>query len=131
MSMTDPIADMLTSIRNGYLASKNEVVVPYSKLKRTLADKLQTLGYLSKVEEDQDGQRKVIKIDLHYEKGRPEIEGLKRVSKPGLRIYRGKKHLQGVYGGLGHAIISTNVGLLTDKEARKKQVGGEIICEVW
>ncbi len=130
--MTDPIADMLTVIRNGYLASKFEVSVPYSKLKKTLADKLATLGYLKKVEETQaEGERKLIKISLGYQQGKPEVEGIKRISKPGLRIYRGKKEMVNVYGGLGHAIISTNVGLLTDKEARKKQVGGEIICEVW
>ncbi len=129
--MTDPIADMLTVIRNGYLASKIEVIVPYSNVKKTLADKLQSLGYLKKVEEDKDGQKKLIKMSLSYEQGKPVIECIKRVSKPGLRIYRGEKELRNVYGGLGHAIISTNVGLLTDSEARKKQVGGEIICEVW
>lgn len=129
--MTDPIADMLTIIRNGYASSKEEVVVPFSKLKRTLAEKLLAIGYLGSVKEDTLDDRKVIKIGLKYEKGEPEIQGIKRISKPGLRIYRGKAKIPYVLGGLGYAIISTSEGLLTDKEARKKQVGGEVICEVW
>ena len=129
--MTDPIADMLTVIRNGYRASKLEVTVPYSTVKKNLADKLKTLGFLEKVEEDKDGQKKLIKIALRYAQGKPEIEVLRRISKPGLRIYRNKKELKRVYGGLGHAIVSTNAGLLTDREARKQQVGGEVLCEVW
>jgi small subunit ribosomal protein S8 len=86
---------------------------------------------LEKVAEDSVDNKKVIKVSLRYSKGRPEIEGLKRISKPGLRIYRGKSEITRVYGGLGNAIISTNQGLLTDREAKKKQVGGEVICEVW
>ncbi len=129
--MTDPIADMLTIIRNGYAASKEEVTVPYSKLKKTLADKLYAIGYLDFVNEDKLNERKILRIGLKYEKGEPEIEGIKRISKPGLRIYRGKNKIPYVLGGLGYAIISTSEGLLTDREARKKRVGGEIICEVW
>lgn len=129
--MTDPIADMLTVIRNGYASSKEEVTVPFSKLKKTLADKLLTEGYLEAVSEDKLDDKKIIRISLKYEKGEPEIQGIKRISKPGLRIYRGKRKIPYVLGGLGYAIISTSEGLLTDKEARKKQVGGEIICEVW
>lgn len=129
--MTDPIADMLTIIRNGYASSKEEVTIPFSKLKKTLADKLQAIGYLESVVEDKSNDKKIIRVGLKYEKGQPEIQGIKRISKPGLRIYRGKSKIPYVLGGLGYAIISTSEGLLTDKEARKKQVGGEIICEVW
>lgn len=129
--MTDPIADMLTIIRNGYASSKEEVTVPFSKLKKTLADKLLAIGYLDSVKEDKANERKIIRIGLKYDKGEPEVQGIKRISKPGLRIYRGKAKIPYVLGGLGYAIISTSEGLLTDREARKKQVGGEIICEVW
>lgn len=129
--MTDPIADMLTIIRNGYASSKEEVTIPFSKLKKTLADKLLAIGYLDSVNEDKLNDKKIIRVGLKYEKGEPEIQGIKRISKPGLRIYRGKSKIPYVLGGLGYAIISTSEGLLTDKEARKKRVGGEIICEVW
>lgn len=129
--MTDPIADMLTVIRNGYASSKEEVSVPFSKLKKTLADKLQAVGYLADVIEDENNNKKIIRIGLKYDKGQPEIQGIKRISKPGLRIYRGKSKIPYVLGGLGYAIISTSEGLLTDKEARRKKVGGEVICEVW
>ncbi len=100
-------------------------------MKKTLADKLQAIGYLESVVEDKSNDKKIIRVGLKYEKGQPEIQGIKRISKPGLRIYRGKSKIPYVLGGLGYAIISTSEGLLTDKEARKKQVGGEIICEVW
>lgn len=129
--MTDPIADMLTIIRNGYLSSKEEVTVPFSKLKKTLADKLHSIGYLDTVVEDVLKDKKIIRIGLKYEKGQAEVQGIKRISKPGLRVYKGKDKLPYVLGGLGYAIISTSVGLMTDREARKKRVGGEIICEVW
>jgi len=130
--MNDPIADMLTIIRNGYKASKAEVYIPFSKLKKTLAEKLVSLGYLSEVSEvKSESSRKILKIVLKYEQGKPELRGLKRISKPGLRVYRSSKEIPYVLGGLGSAIISTNVGLLSDREARKKRVGGEVICEVW
>lgn len=130
--MSDPIADMLTIIRNGYRASKKEVFVPYSKLKKTLADKLVALKFLEGVGETTlDSGRKVLKLSLKYSSGKPEIQGLKRVSKPGLRVYRSNKEIPYVLGGLGAAIVSTNRGLLSDREARRGKVGGEIICEVW
>jgi len=129
--MTDPIADMLTVLRNGYAASKEEVIIPFSKLKKNLADKLQSVGYLESVSEEKIGDRKVIRVNLRYEKGQPEIQGIKRISKPGLRIYRTKTKIPYVLGGLGYAILSTSQGLLTDKEARQKKIGGEVICEVW
>lgn len=130
--MNDPIADMLTIIRNGYRASKTEVYIPFSKLKKTLADKLTALGYLEAVEESKtEIGRAVLKIVLKYEQGKPEVQGIKRVSKPGLRVYRNSKEIPYVLGGIGAAVISTNVGLLSDREARRKKVGGEILCEVW
>ncbi len=127
----DTIADMLTIIRNGYKASKTEVSTPYSKLKENLAVKLVALGYLQKVEKTKEDDKQTLKISLRYDKGKPEIEGIKRISKPGLRVYKGSDKLPFVYGGLGVAIISTNKGLLSDREARKNKVGGEILCEVW
>ena|SRR3989344_2181748 len=130
--MNDPIADMLTIIRNGYWASKTEVYIPFSKLKKTLADKLVLLGYLKSVEESKsEAGRLVLRVSLKYASGKPEVQGIKRVSKPGLRVYRSNKEIPYVLGGIGAAIVSTNVGLLSDREARKKKVGGEIICEVW
>ncbi len=130
--MNDPIADMLTIIRNGYKASKTEVYIPFSKLKKTLADKLAALGYLEAVEETKsEAGRTLLKVSLKYEQGKPEVEGIKRVSKPGLRVYRNNKEIPYVLGGIGAAIISTSVGLLSDREARRKRVGGEILCEVW
>ncbi|HSX58067.1 MAG TPA: 30S ribosomal protein S8 [Candidatus Saccharimonadales bacterium] len=127
----DSIADMLTIIRNGYRASKAEVTTPYSKLKEKLAEKLVTLGYLQSVAKDKLDEKQILRINLRYEKGKPEIEGIKRISKPGLRVYKGSDKLPYVYGGLGVAIVSTNKGLLSDKEARRNKVGGEVLCEVW
>lgn len=129
--MTDPIADMLTIIRNGYSASKEEVRLPFSKLKMTLAKKLESLGYVEEVSQGEQDKKKVITVGLRYKKGKPEVQGIKRISKPGLRVYKNKSEISYVYGGLGAAIVSTNKGLLTDREARKKGLGGEIICEVW
>lgn len=129
--ISDPIADMLTIIRNGYKSSKEQVSIPYSRLKKDLAEKLIDLGYISSAAEATEDGKKFIKLELKYEKGRPELQGVKRISKPGLRVYKNKKEIPYVLGGLGSAIISTNQGLLSDREARKKQVGGEIICEVW
>jgi len=127
----DSIADMLTIIRNGYKASKFEVKVPFSKLKKNLGEKLQTLGYLENIKEEIVDNKKYLTMKLRYENGKPEVEGIKRVSKPGLRVYKNKDKIPYVYGGLGVAIISTNKGLLSDREARKNKVGGEILCEVW
>ena len=127
----DSIADMLTIIRNGYGASKLEVKVPFSKLKKNLAEKLRALGFLAEVKEDIIDEKKFLIIALSYQSGKPEVEGIKRVSKPGLRVYKNKDKLPYVYGGLGVAIISTNKGLLSDREARKNKLGGEIVCEVW
>lgn len=129
--MTDAIADMLTIIRNGYKASKKEVKVPFSKLKCNLAEKLRILGFLEEVKETNEENKKYLTLKLRYDNGKPELEGIKRVSKPGLRVYKNKDKIPYVYGGLGVAILSTNQGLLSDREARKIKIGGEVICEVW
>lgn len=129
--MTDAIADMLTIIRNGYAASKFEVKVPFSKLKENLAEKLVKLGYLESVKKEEIESKKYLNIKLRYANGKPEVEGIKRISKPGLRVYKSQDKIPYVYGGLGVAIISTNKGLLSDREARKSKTGGEVICEVW
>ena len=133
MAMTDPIADMLTRIRNANTAKHDTVDVPASKIKLAIAEILLNEGYIKKYEVIEDGIFKTIKITLKYGKDKTEkiITGLKRISKPGLRVYAGKDELPRVRGGLGIAIISTNKGIVTDKEARKLQVGGEVLAFVW
>ena len=133
MSMSDPIADMLTRIRNGNTAKHNTVDVPASRVKKSIADILTNEGYISGYELIEDGTVKTIRISLKYGKDKNEkvITGIKRISKPGLRIYAGKDELPKVLGGLGTAIISTNKGIMTDKEARKLGVGGEVLAYVW
>jgi len=127
----DSISDMLTIIRNGYAASKGEVRIPFSKLKKNLADKLKSLGFVEDVIQDEIEGKKFLSLKLRYKNGKPEIEGIKRISKPGLRVYKNKDKIPYVYGGLGVAIISTSKGLLSDREARRSRIGGEILCEVW
>ena len=126
MAMTDPIADMLTRIRNANTAKHDTVDVPASKIKLAIAEILLNEGFIKSYEVVEDGNFKTIKITLKYGKDKTEkiITGLKRISKPGLRVYAGKDELPRVLGGLGIAIISTNKGIVTDKEARKLQVGG-------
>ena len=133
MSMSDPIADMLTRIRNANTAKHDTVDVPASKMKLAIAEILFNEGYIKKYEVIEDGIFKTIHITLKYGKDKNEkiITGLKRISKPGLRVYAGKDELPRVLGGLGVAIISTNKGILTDKEARKQQVGGEVLAFIW
>lgn len=133
MTMSDPIADMLTRIRNGNVAKHDTVDVPSSKEKLAIAEILVKEGYIKKYEVVTDGSFKTIRITLKYGKDKNDkvITGLKRISKPGLRVYAGKDELPKVLGGLGTAIISTNKGILTDKEARKEGVGGEVIAFVW
>jgi small subunit ribosomal protein S8 len=128
---TDSIGDMLTIIKNGYAASKQVVSLPHSKMKEEIAKKLLELGYLASVEVDTEGTFKVLKVGLRYDSGKPVLTHLRRISKPGLRIYRGKKEVKKVLSGLGFSIWSTPAGILTGIEARKKGVGGEIICEGW
>ena len=133
MSMSDPIADMLTRIRNANTAKHDTVEIPASKLKKAIADILLSEGYVQAVDIIEDGKFETIKITLKYgvDKNEKIITGLKRISKPGLRVYASKDELPRVLGGLGTAIISTNKGVLTDKEARKLNVGGEVLAYIW
>lgn len=132
MTMSDPIADMLTRIRNASAAQKKTVEVPASNIKSGIAKILLDEGYVAKVEELEDGPQGTIKITLKYTPEKEKvIAGIKRISKPGLRVYAGKEDIPKVLNGLGTAIISTSKGLLTDKQARKAGVGGEVICYVW
>ena len=133
MTMSDPIADMLTSIRNANTAKHDTVDVPASKMKIAIANILLDQGYIAKYDIVEDGNFNTIRITLKYgaDKNEKIITGLKRISKPGLRVYANKEELPKVLGGLGVAIISTNQGVITDKEARKLQVGGEVLAFVW
>ena len=133
MTMSDPIADMLTRIRNANTAKHDTVDVPASKMKIAIADILLNEGYIAKYDIVEDGSFKTIHITLKYgaDKNEKVISGLKRISKPGLRVYANSEELPRVLGGLGTAIISTNQGVITDKEARKLQIGGEVLCFVW
>ena len=133
MTMSDPIADMLTRIRNANTAKHDTVDIPSSKMKLAIADILVKEGYIAKYELIEDGSFKTIRVTLKYgaDKNEKIITGLKRISKPGLRVYAGAEELPKVLGGLGVAIISTNDGVMTDKEARQKNVGGEVLAFVW
>lgn len=129
---TDPIADMLTRIRNANIVSHEEVQMPSSKLKVELAKVLKDEGYIVDYIEKEVGKFKVLSITLKYdERNKPVISNLKRISKTGLRVYSKSKDLPQVFGGLGIAIISTSKGLMTDRKAKKENLGGEIICYVW
>ena len=133
MTMSDPIADMLTRIRNANTAKHDTVDIPSSKMKLAIADILVKEGYIAKYELIEDGSFKTIRVTLKSgaDKNEKIITGLKRISKPGLRVYAGAEELPKVLGGLGVAIISTNEGVMTDKEARQKNVGGEVLAFVW
>jgi small subunit ribosomal protein S8 len=134
MSMNDPIADMLTRIRNGNVAYHDEIRMPSSKLKEALAQILQREGYIEGFEIAETPGRPVptltVKMKYSPERART-ISGIQRVSTPGLRVYRGADRLPRVLGGLGVAVLSTSQGLMTDREARKRRVGGEVLCYVW
>ena len=133
MTQSDPIADMLTRIRNANTAKHDEVDIPASKMKIAIADILVKEGYIQKYELVDEGNFKVIRITLKYgaDKNEKIISGIKKISKPGLRIYAGKEDLPKVLGGLGTAILSTNKGVITDREARRLGVGGEVLAFVW
>ena len=133
MTMSDPIADMLTRIRNANTAKHDTVDIPSSKIKLAIADILVDEGYIAKYDIIDEGSYKTMRVTLKYgaDKNEKIITGIKRISKPGLRVYAGKDEIPSVLGGLGIAILSTNKGILTDKEARKAQVGGEVIAFVW
>ena len=130
--ITDPIADMLTRIRNGLVAGHESVQVPASKTKVAIAKVLKKEGFIKDFEVVRDGIKRAIRIDLAY-RGKKEssISGLRRVSKPGLRVYVQKREIPRVYGGLGIAILSTPQGVMTGQEAWHRQVGGEVLCYVW
>ncbi len=133
MTLSDPIADMLTRIRNANSAKHDTVDIPASKMKLAIAQILLDEGYINKYDVIDDGNFKAIHITLKYGADKQEkiISGIKRISKPGLRVYAGKDELPRVLGGLGIAIISTNQGVITDKKARELQVGGEVLVFVW
>jgi small subunit ribosomal protein S8 len=130
--MTDPIADMLTRIRNAVTAKHEFVNIPASKMKMAIANVLQKEGFIRGYEVAEDGSRKVMRVELSYTgKKDPVLSGLQRVSKPGLRVYVQKREIPRVYGGLGIAILSTPQGVMTGQDAWRRSIGGEVICYVW
>lgn len=133
--MTDPITDMLNQIKNGQAVGKTEVLIPLSKIKNEIANILSKEGFVGEVKKATKGKIKGLKISLKYDNGyplgAPAIAGFKRVSKPGQRIYEGFSEIKKVHGGYGISIVSTSKGLMTNKEARKQKMGGEIICQIW
>ena len=133
MTMSDPIADMLTRIRNANTAKHDTVTIPSSKMKLAIADILVNEGYIAKYDLVDNGKFKDIKVTLKYGATKNEkiISGIRKISKPGLRVYAGKENMPSVLGGLGIAIVSTNQGVMTDREARAKGVGGEVLAFVW
>lgn len=131
MSMSDPIADFLTRIRNAQMAQLPNVNCPSSKIKVALSEVLQNEGYINGFKVDENAGKPVINVELKYYQGRPVIEEVKRVSRPGLRSYKGKEELPKNRAGLGVAILSTNKGLMTDKQAQAAGVGGEVLCTVF
>ena len=130
MSMTDPIADMLTRIRNGQKARKVSVSMPASTAKEAVAAVLKDEGYITNFSSEGEGATKQLSVELKYFEGVPVIESIERASRPGLRVYRGKDDLPKVLGGLGVAIVSTSAGVMSDRQAREKGIGGEVICIV-
>ncbi len=130
MSMSDPIADMLTRIRNAQLVEKSSVTMPSSKLKAAIAAVLKDEGYIESFQVRGDAARPELEIELKYYAGRPVIERIERVSRPGLRIYKGRHDIPSVMNGLGVAIITTPKGVMTDRKARQSGVGGEVLCYV-
>ncbi len=132
MNITDPIADMLTRIRNASRARHTEVVLPASRTKREIARILKDEGFIADVREEREGPVPVLRLSLKYVDGKaPVVSGLKRISKPGLRVYAGKTEIPRVLGGLGIVIVSTSKGIMTGQQARSAQLGGEILAYVW
>ena len=130
MTMTDPIADMLTRIRNGQKARKLSVSMPASKAKEAVASVLKDEGYITSFSTDGEGAARTLIVELKYFEGVPVIERIERASKPGLRVYCGNEKLPKVLGGLGVAIVSTSAGVMSDRQAREKGIGGEVLCIV-
>jgi small subunit ribosomal protein S8 len=132
MNISDPIADMLTRVRNASRARHTEVLVPASRTKREIARILQSEGFIAGFDEEQAGPGRVLRLTLRYVDGKvPVVSGLKRVSKPGLRVYAAKTDIPRVLGGLGIVIVSTSQGIMTGAQARKAQLGGEVLAYVW
>jgi small subunit ribosomal protein S8 len=132
MNISDPIADMLTRVRNASRARHTEVVVPASRTKREIARILVAEGFIADVTEEQDGPTAVLRLTLKYVDGKvPVVSGLKRISKPGLRVYARKTEIPRVLGGLGLVVLSTSHGVMTGSDARKQNLGGEVLCYVW
>lgn len=132
MSMTDPIADLLTRIRNGLHARKEQVDVPWSRVKESIVQVIAAEGFVGEVTVVEEKGRRALRVWLKYdETNRPVITGIQRVSRPSLRVYMGAKEIPTVRGGMGTNILSTPQGILTDREARKRNVGGEVVCAVW
>lgn len=131
MPVTDPIADFLTRIRNAVKAKKKYVEIPSSAMKKNLTEILKNESFITDYEVIEDNKQNVLKLQLKYIQGTPSISGLERVSTPGLRIYAGKDNLPKVLNGLGIAVISTSKGLMTEKQAKKEAVGGEVLCHIW
>jgi small subunit ribosomal protein S8 len=132
MNMTDPIADMLTRIRNASLARHRELTLPSSRIKRDIARILVEEGFIESYATSQDGVQELLTMQLKYVEGKtPVVSGLKRISKPGLRVYARKTEIPRVLGGLGTAILSTSHGIMTGQSARKLNLGGEVLCYVW
>ena len=131
MSMQDPISDMLARIRNAQMADKLSVSMPSSKSKVAIAKVLKDEGFVENYQVEESGAKALLNIDLRYFNGKPVIEEIQRVSRPGLRAYKGSEELPKVRGGLGIAIVSTNKGVITDKQAREAGIGGEVLCTVF
>lgn len=129
--MTDPITDMLNQIKNAEAVAKTEVLVPLSKIKNEIASILNKEGFVGEVKKASKGKIKALKISLKYENGVPAMAGFRRVSRPGQRIYEGHSEIKKVRGGFGISIVSTSKGLMTNKEAKKQKIGGEVICQIW
>lgn len=131
MPVTDPISDFLTRIRNAAKAKKPKVDIPSSNMKKNLAEILKNQNYIENFELIEDNKQNILRVQLKYRSGISAISGLKRISTPGLRVYKNSIDLPRVLNGLGIAVVSTSKGLLTDKEARKNSVGGEVVCYIW
>lgn len=131
MPVTDPIADLLTRVRNAVKAKKKTVDIPSSSMKRNLAEIMKASSFINDYNVIEDNKQNILRIQLRYIKGNSAISGLKRVSTPGLRVYAGKDNLPRVLNGLGTAVLSTSKGLMTDKQAKKESIGGEVLCHIW
>lgn len=129
--MNDPIADMLTRIRNAISVNRDEVFVPFSNIKMRIAEILKAEGYIIDLEKQEGPRGEKIRLQLKYQEGRPAISVLERVSKPGRRVYAKRVDIQRVLEGMGISVVSTSKGVMSDKDARKQKLGGEIICKIW